>query len=195
MRTDFSSIGAAPTAQSCAADSSSCLKALSARCCCILRFRRRPSSALPIRGSRKYPSRPFNCGPVRRSPRLPISRSTCANMCRRRTFRCIGCSWNPCRRLPRSRWIVRRCAVCSQTDMTVHFAFVHGGGQGGWVWEDTIEALRRQDAHSLGSLLTLDVPGCGKKRGRDTAALDVDDVADELIAEVVRASLQEVILV
>ena len=79
--------------------------------------------------------------------------------------------------------------------MTVHFAFVHGGGQGGWVWEDTIEALRRQHADSLGSLLTLDVPGCGKKRGRATAALDVDDVADELIAEVATAGLRDVILV
>jgi pimeloyl-ACP methyl ester carboxylesterase len=79
--------------------------------------------------------------------------------------------------------------------MRAHFAFIHGGGQGGWVWDDTIEALRGQTADALGSLLMLDVPGCGTKRGRDTAALDVDGVADELIADVAKARLEQVILV
>jgi pimeloyl-ACP methyl ester carboxylesterase len=79
--------------------------------------------------------------------------------------------------------------------MAAHFAFVHGGGQGSWVWEETIAALRRQAADALGSVLTLDVPGCGEKRGRDTATLDVDDVASELIVDVLAAGLKQVILV
>jgi pimeloyl-ACP methyl ester carboxylesterase len=79
--------------------------------------------------------------------------------------------------------------------MASHFAFVHGGGQGGWVWQETIGALRGQDAAALGGVLTLDVPGCGEKRGRDTAALDLDDVVNELIVDVVTAGLQRVTLV
>lgn len=79
--------------------------------------------------------------------------------------------------------------------MAAHFGFVHGGGQGGWVWEETIAALRRQDADDVGSALTLDVPGCGAKRGRDTATFNVDDVASELIADVLAAGLKPVILV
>ncbi len=79
--------------------------------------------------------------------------------------------------------------------MTTHFAFVHGGGQGGWVWEETIAALRRQDTDKWGSTLTLDVPGCGEKRGRDTSKLNIDDVVGELIGEVEAAGLQQVILV
>jgi pimeloyl-ACP methyl ester carboxylesterase len=79
--------------------------------------------------------------------------------------------------------------------MTTHFAFLHGGGQGGWVWEETIAAIRRHDADASSCLLTLDVPGCGAKRSRDTAALDVDAVAQELIADVAAAGLEQVILV
>ena len=79
--------------------------------------------------------------------------------------------------------------------MTAHYAFLHGGGQGGWVWEETIAALDRQASGRCGRMLALDVPGCGAKRGRDTSGLDVDDIASELIADLERAGMKDVILV
>src|SRR3546814_7412721 len=66
---------------------------------------------------------------------------------------------------------------------TVHYAFLHGGAQGGWVWDETIAALERQQPGLAARCLKLDVPGCGNKRGRDTRALTVADVITELDAE------------
>lgn len=74
------------------------------------------------------------------------------------------------------------------------FAFLHGGGQGSWVWDDTIAALNVQSGGAA-QCLALDVPGCGTKRGRDTAAIEVDDIANELIAEIEASGLRDVALV
>ncbi|WP_396891131.1 alpha/beta fold hydrolase [Mycobacterium sp. Z3061] len=41
----------------------------------------------------------------------------------------------------------------------------------------------------------VDVAGCGTKRGRDTSSLDVDDIADELVREIVAAGMEHVVLV
>ena len=60
------------------------------------------------------------------------------------------------------------------------FALLHGGGQGSWVWDACAALLRESGAR----VLALDVPGCGAKRHRDTATLGVEQVADELIAEI-----------
>lgn len=74
------------------------------------------------------------------------------------------------------------------------FVFVHGGGQGGWIWDETIAAM---DAQSGGKArcLALDVPGCGAKRGRDTASMAYDDIIAELAADVVAAGLTSPIIV
>jgi pimeloyl-ACP methyl ester carboxylesterase len=77
----------------------------------------------------------------------------------------------------------------------VDFAFLHGGGQGSWVWDETIEALGVQTAQKFGRALALDVPGCGTKRGRDTAALGIDDIAAELLGDISAAGLRDVVLV
>jgi pimeloyl-ACP methyl ester carboxylesterase len=79
--------------------------------------------------------------------------------------------------------------------MRAHYAFLHGGGQGGWIWEETIAALHQQTSGECGRVLALDAPGCGAKRGRDTSALGIDDIASELIAELRQAGMKEVILV
>jgi pimeloyl-ACP methyl ester carboxylesterase len=71
------------------------------------------------------------------------------------------------------------------------FALLHGGGQGSWVWDDTARALRDAGA----GVLTLDVPGCGVKRGRDISGLDADAIAAELIADIRAAGVSDVILV
>ena len=77
----------------------------------------------------------------------------------------------------------------------VDYVFVHGGGQGSWVWQETIAALQQQSGSSFGRALALDAPGCGVKRGRDTANLSLDDVVAEFIADITAAGLREIILV
>lgn len=79
--------------------------------------------------------------------------------------------------------------------MTTDFAFLHGGGQGSWVWQEAIAALTRQAGDALGRVLALDVPGCGTKRSRDTSTLTIDAVADELMRDIVAAGLRDVVLV
>lgn len=71
------------------------------------------------------------------------------------------------------------------------FALLHGGGQGGWVWAETAAALVAAGAR----VLVLDIPGCGTKRDRDTIALGVDDVADELLRDIAAAGMTEPVLV
>ena len=56
------------------------------------------------------------------------------------------------------------------------FAFLHGGGQGGWVWDETIAAMKAQSGDA-NRYLALDVPGCGTKRERDTASIQFDEIA------------------
>jgi pimeloyl-ACP methyl ester carboxylesterase len=75
------------------------------------------------------------------------------------------------------------------------YAFLHGGGQGSWVWDETVAALHQQTAGKFGRALALDIPGCGRKRGSSTANLDLDDVTDELLADITRAGMKDVVLV
>lgn len=77
--------------------------------------------------------------------------------------------------------------------LPVDYVFLHGGGQGGWVWRETMAALEQQGG--LGRTIALDAPGCGSKRGRDTVALGVDDVVTELLADIAANGLKEIILV
>lgn len=77
----------------------------------------------------------------------------------------------------------------------VNFAFVHGGGQGGWVWAETIAALNVQTNGTFGRAIALDVPGCGTKRGRPTNDLSMQDVARELTRDIEEAGLDDVLLV
>lgn len=76
----------------------------------------------------------------------------------------------------------------------INFAFVHGGGQGSWVWDETIAALEAQSG-GRANCLALDAPGCGTKRGRDTSAIEFDDIARELNADIEAAGLRDVVLV
>jgi pimeloyl-ACP methyl ester carboxylesterase len=71
------------------------------------------------------------------------------------------------------------------------FALLHGGGQGSWVWDDLADVLRAEGA----TVLALDVPGCGTKREREHAALDLDTVAAELVRDIRAAGLSGVVLV
>lgn len=77
----------------------------------------------------------------------------------------------------------------------VDYAFLHGGGQGSWVWDETIAALHLQSESGFGRALALDVPGCGTKRDRDTTVLTADAVVTELLNDIAAAGLHDVVLV
>jgi pimeloyl-ACP methyl ester carboxylesterase len=75
----------------------------------------------------------------------------------------------------------------------VGLAFLHGGGQGSWVWDQTIAALCAQDP-TFDKVLALDIPGCGVKRGREIAHLSPLDVAHELISDLEEAGMKHLVL-
>jgi pimeloyl-ACP methyl ester carboxylesterase len=77
----------------------------------------------------------------------------------------------------------------------IDYAFLHGGGQGSWVWREVIAALRQQGGGRLGRTITLDVPGCGQKRGRDIATMTMGDVIAELTADLESANVERIVLV
>ncbi|MCB2077554.1 MAG: alpha/beta hydrolase [Novosphingobium sp.] len=76
----------------------------------------------------------------------------------------------------------------------INFALLHGGGQGSWVWDETIAELERQSAGAA-RCLALDAPGCGTKRGRDTSAIAFDDIARELADDIRASGMTDVIVV
>jgi pimeloyl-ACP methyl ester carboxylesterase len=78
--------------------------------------------------------------------------------------------------------------------MTTDFVFLHGGGQGGWVWEETITALQAQSG-GRAQCLALDAPGCGAKRERDTDGMTFAEVNRELLADVDAFGMKGAVLV
>lgn len=74
------------------------------------------------------------------------------------------------------------------------FVFLHGGGQGGWVWDETIAALNQQAGEAV-RCLALDGPGCGAKRGRDTSAITFAQINAELVDDIVASGFEDVVLV
>lgn len=75
------------------------------------------------------------------------------------------------------------------------FVFLHGGGQGSWVWAETIAALGQQAGAASLRCLALDIPGCGVKRDEDTDAITFGAIIDELVAEVEAFASDPVVLV
>lgn len=74
------------------------------------------------------------------------------------------------------------------------FVFLHGGGQGCWVWDETIAALHAQTGGEH-RVLALDGPGCGTKRGRDTSQITFAEINAELVADVEAAGFRDIVLV
>lgn len=74
------------------------------------------------------------------------------------------------------------------------FVFLHGGGQGSWVWDETIAALKAQSGGKV-RCLALDIPGCGVKRERDTGEIVFADIARELAQDIKAAGMNNVVLV
>jgi pimeloyl-ACP methyl ester carboxylesterase len=90
---------------------------------------------------------------------------------------------------------IQQYNTSASDDAVRHYAFVHGGSQGGWVWEETIAALRAQGGDRIGATLALDAPGCGAKRSRNTDGLTTVDVARELVEDIERAGIDSAVLV
>lgn len=75
------------------------------------------------------------------------------------------------------------------------FAFLHGGDQGSWIWGGVIAALDAQSSPDENRFCLLDIPGCGRKRDRDTAAISFPKIAPELVADIETAGLHGVVLI
>jgi pimeloyl-ACP methyl ester carboxylesterase len=90
----------------------------------------------------------------------------------------------------------RESCRCRQSGvLKINFAFLHGGGQGSWVWQETIAELHKQSYENFSHALALDVPGCGTKRDRDTRDLTFTAIIDELVADLEAAVISNVVLV
>ncbi len=92
-------------------------------------------------------------------------------------------------------WLILKWRAIWVMRQVTDFAFLLGGGQGSWVWDETIAALEAQAGKGTHRLLALDAPGCGTKRGRDTSAMHFAEIACELNADVSAAGLHDVVLV
>ncbi len=73
------------------------------------------------------------------------------------------------------------------------FVFLHGARHGGWCWSKVIAQMAGRPG--VGRLVALDAPGCGAKRGRDTAELTYDQVVAELNQDIREAGAGDAILV
>ena len=72
---------------------------------------------------------------------------------------------------------------------------LHGGKQGGWIWAETIHAIRVEAGEAAGRIFTLDVPGCGEKRGCDTHGMSVPEVIEDLAADLDAKDVRDALLV
>lgn len=78
--------------------------------------------------------------------------------------------------------------------MTTALAFLHGGQHGSWCWERLLQALPAQET-AWDLVVTLDVPGCGRKRGQADPSASLASVAQTLHAELRATGAQQVLLV
>ena len=76
----------------------------------------------------------------------------------------------------------------------IDYAFLHGGGQGGWVWAETIAALQAQSGDGARAT-AFDLPGCGAKRDQDTSQLTVRAVAEAFVADLANSGMKDIVLV
>lgn len=76
----------------------------------------------------------------------------------------------------------------------IDYAFLHGGGQGGWVWDETLAALKQQAGDAVRAI-AFDLPACGRKRDQDTSKLTVHEVAAAFVADLEASGMSEIVLV
>jgi pimeloyl-ACP methyl ester carboxylesterase len=74
-----------------------------------------------------------------------------------------------------------------------HIALLHGGLHGSWCWKPIEEAL--DGSNIAEKVFALDMPGCGKKRYRDSSNDSLAAIATELNQDIRDAGLRNVVLV
>jgi len=79
--------------------------------------------------------------------------------------------------------------------MPTNFIFLHGGGQGSWVWNETLDAIKTQGGTSIGRLLALDIPGCGEKHGEATEDMSVTDIVATLLNDIDASGIEDSLLI
>lgn len=75
------------------------------------------------------------------------------------------------------------------------FVFLHGGNHGGWCWDKVADALKDKLGDELGTIVQLDIPGCGSKREVEYEHLDLSDVVTELTDDVRRTVSKDAVFV
>ncbi|WP_296254498.1 MULTISPECIES: alpha/beta fold hydrolase [unclassified Pseudomonas] len=70
---------------------------------------------------------------------------------------------------------------------------LHGGNHGSWCWAPLLDELAMDKAR-FERIITLDMPGCGNKRGRDNSQLNLAAVAKELNDDLRNAGVTQSIL-
>ncbi|AVN42040.1 TPA: alpha/beta hydrolase [Pseudomonas aeruginosa] len=70
---------------------------------------------------------------------------------------------------------------------------LHGGQHGSWCWEPLIEVLA-ETTPAFERVITLDMPGCGRKRSRDPSRLALADIARELNDELHDQGVSQAVL-
>ncbi|MDB5980986.1 MAG: hypothetical protein JWQ69_2001 [Pseudomonas sp.] len=70
---------------------------------------------------------------------------------------------------------------------------LHGGQHGSWCWTALVEALQ-QEGQRFERILTLDMPGCGSKRGRAVAELTLSAIVEELNSELRQLGVRDGLL-
>lgn len=78
--------------------------------------------------------------------------------------------------------------------MSTALALLHGGQHGSWCWQRLIDHLP-SECPAWSQVLTLDVPGCGAKRGQLRAVPTLANVAAELHTELQAAGADAALLV
>src|SRR5690606_18651222 len=76
----------------------------------------------------------------------------------------------------RGRLLCNQVITARSTCMT-DLVLLHGGNHGSWCWGPFVQALNQQPG-GFERVITLDMPGCGQKRGRDVVSLRLDDVVE-----------------
>lgn len=77
----------------------------------------------------------------------------------------------------------------------IAIVFLHGGKQGGWIWEEVRDAITLQAGTDTPRMLALDVAGCGSKSGRDVDGLVLADVVSDLTADIAAFDAPRLMLV
>lgn len=79
-----------------------------------------------------------------------------------------------------------------ETDMA-DLILLHGGNHGSWCWAPLLDEMAKDKAR-FERIITLDMPGCGSKRGRDNSRLSLAAVVEELNDDLRSAGVRQGIL-